>query len=63
MKKQDAKRPLSPSHAAVVAATVVGFLLLAFLGAESPVTAAEGETPLEIEYPFYPPAPTRAADQ
>ncbi|MCR9093904.1 MAG: hypothetical protein NXI30_06795 [bacterium] len=48
------------SSAAVIAATVAGFLVLAILGAESPSTAAEGETPLEIEYPVYPPAP---ADQ
>ncbi len=57
MTQPETKRSASLSSAAVVAATVVGFLVFAILGAESPVTAAEGETPLEIEYPFYPPAP------
>ncbi|MGB0618820.1 MAG: hypothetical protein ACPGVZ_05055 [Myxococcota bacterium] len=60
MTQHDNQRSPSFPSSAVIAATIAGFLVFAVLGAESPSTAAEGETPLEIVYPDYPPAP---ADQ
>ena len=55
MTQHENKRSSSSFSAArsagVVAVTIAGFLVLAVLGAESPSTAAEGETPLETVYP------------
>lgn len=60
MTQHESNRSATTSSAAIIAATIAGFLVLAVFGLESPSTASEGETPLEIEYPDYPPAP---ADQ